>query len=101
MPDLPAFVTATRDGGSVLSLRIAPGASRSSVEGLHGDRLRIRVAAPPVDGKANKKLLAFLADRLGVPASSLEIVSGAKGRDKRVRVPDLGPQDLLHRLDLS
>ncbi len=72
--------------GVVLTLHIQPGAKRTETAGLHGDALKIRLAAPPVDGKANEALIAFLAKLLGVPKSSVELVSGQTSRAKRVRV---------------
>jgi uncharacterized protein (TIGR00251 family) len=75
------------DGDAVvLSLHIQPGAKRTETAGLHGDALKIRLAAPPVDGKANDALIAFLAKTLGVPKARVELVSGQTSRAKRVRV---------------
>jgi uncharacterized protein (TIGR00251 family) len=72
--------------GVVLTLHIQPGAKRTECAGLHGEALKIRLAAPPVDGKANEALVAFLAKALGVPKSRVELVSGEASRAKRVRV---------------
>lgn len=73
-------------GGVVLSLHIQPGAKRTETAGLHGDALKIRLAAPPVDGKANEALIAYLAKRLDVPKSRVELISGQTSRAKRVRI---------------
>jgi len=54
--------------------------------GLHGDALRIRLSAPPVDGAANEALIRYLAERLGLPRSAVELVSGASGRRKVLRI---------------
>ena len=70
----------------VLALHVQPGASRTEVAGRHGDALKIRVAAPPVDGKANEELLRFLAAEFGVPARRIELVSGDSSRAKVVRI---------------
>jgi hypothetical protein len=70
----------------VLTLHIQPGAKKTEVAGLHGEALKIRLAAPPVDGKANDCLVAFLAKRLGVPKSRVALVAGETSRAKRVRV---------------
>lgn len=76
-----------QDGADcVLSLHVQPGAKRSEIVGLHGDALKIRLAAPPVDGKANAELIRFLAERLGLPRSAVELVSGECSRAKRLRV---------------
>ncbi len=73
-------------GGVVLSLHVAPRAKRTEVAGLHGAALKLRLAAPPVDDKANRELLRFLAGRLGVPNSAVRLVSGQTSREKRVAV---------------
>lgn len=76
-----------RDGDDlVLELRVQPRASRSAVEGLHGGRLRVRLQAPPVDGRANAALIALLARTFDIPRSRVRIEQGAGGRDKRVRI---------------
>jgi hypothetical protein len=75
------------DGGGVtLRLHIQPGAKKTEVVGMHGEALKIRLAAPPVDGKANACLLAFLADRLDVAKSAVSLVGGETSRAKRVHV---------------
>ena len=70
----------------VLNLHIQPGAKRTEVAGIHGDALKIRLHAPPVDGKANEALIAFLANALGVPKARVALESGQTSRSKRVRV---------------
>lgn len=77
----------------VLSLHVQPGAKRTAVAGMHGEALKIRLAAAPVDGKANAELLRFLADAFGVPLSSVALVRGAMARAKLVRIasPRLRP----------
>ena len=72
--------------GVVLRLHIQPGAKKTEIAGLHGEALKIRLAAPPVDGKANACLVEFLARRLGVAKSAVELISGDSSRAKRVRV---------------
>lgn len=78
-----------KDGSVVLSLHIQPGAKKTEVVGPHGDALKIRLAAPPVDGKANAALLAFVAAKVGAGATvkpTVELVGGQTSRSKRVRV---------------
>ncbi|MGZ8272756.1 MAG: DUF167 domain-containing protein [Burkholderiaceae bacterium] len=75
-----------RPEGVVLALHVQPGARRTAVVGLHGDRLKIAIASPPADGRANATLLAFLAERLAVPRLALTLQSGASSREKRVAV---------------
>lgn len=69
-----------------LTIRVQPGASRSEVVGPHGDSLRIRVAGPAVDGKANAELVRFLAEHLGVSTRAVEVTRGHTSRTKVVRV---------------
>lgn len=73
-------------GVVVLTLHVQPGAKKSEIAGPHGEALKIRLAAPPVDGKANDCLIEFLAKVLDVPRSHVELVSGQSSRQKRVRV---------------
>jgi len=70
----------------ILDLHIQPGAKKTEVAGLHGDALKIRLAAPPVDGKANEALIRFLADKVGCSKAAVGIVSGETSRSKRVRI---------------
>lgn len=69
-----------------LDIHVQPGASRTEIAGSHGDRLKIRLAARPVDGEANRALVGFLADRLRVAQRDVEIVRGHTGRAKTVRI---------------
>ncbi len=72
--------------GVTLRLHIQPGAKKTEAAGLHGEALKIRLAAPPVDGKANACLIAFLADQFGVARSAVSLLSGETSRAKRVHV---------------
>ena len=63
-----------------------PGAARSEFAGEHGGRLKVRLAARAVDGKANEALIEFLASHYGVPKRNVHIVSGLKSRQKRVEI---------------
>lgn len=75
------------DGDDViLDLHIQPGARKTEVAGPHGDALKVRLAAPPVDGKANAALLAFIAEKIGVGRTAVKLVSGQASRVKRVRI---------------
>ncbi len=69
-----------------IAVRLQPRARREEVVGLRGDAIVIRVTAPPVDGRANAALCAFVAKRAGVPKSAVEVVSGATARDKVLEV---------------
>jgi uncharacterized protein (TIGR00251 family) len=84
--------------GVLLNLQIQPGARRSEIVGLHGAALKIRLAAPPVDGKANACLVSFLAEVLGLPIASISLVSGQSSRSKRVAVANLAADEVRNRL---
>ena len=74
------------DGSISLTLHIQPGAKKTEFAGLHGDALKIRLAAPPVDGKANEALIRFIADTLGLAKSAVSLKSGQTSRRKVVEV---------------
>ncbi|MEZ5965979.1 MAG: DUF167 domain-containing protein [Planctomycetota bacterium] len=93
------MVRAHRDG-SELRVRAAPGAKVERIVGVHGDALKVAVQAPPERGRANERVLAVLADALGVPARRLTLVAGATARDKVVQVAGLAPDEVLARLGL-
>jgi len=69
-----------------LILHVQPGAKQTSVAGLHGDALKIRLAAPPIEGRANEALLRFIADFFKVPLRNVELKQGEQSRHKRVEV---------------
>ena len=79
----------------VLTLRVhvVPGARRTALDGIHGDRLKIRLAARPVDGEANAALREFIAASFGVPKRNVSLTSGTTSRTKTLRVlaPALRP----------
>jgi uncharacterized protein (TIGR00251 family) len=85
------------DGTLVLSVYAQPGAKRTEVAGLHGDALKIRVAAPALEDRANTALVDFIAERLGVARRDVTLVSGERSRAKRfeVRGGSVGPESLL------
>jgi uncharacterized protein (TIGR00251 family) len=74
------------DGRITLTLHIQPGAKKTEFAGLHGDALKIRLAAPPVDGKANEALVRFVAETLGLAKSAVELKSGQTSRRKVLEV---------------
>ena len=84
--------------GVILPVRVAPRAARNAIDGVAEGCLRVRLAAPPVEGAANRALLAFLAGALGVPKGSLEIARGEHGRQKLVRVRGLTAEEVYLRL---
>ena len=85
--------------GSALAVRVTPRASRNEVVEVMADgTVRIRITASPVDGEANEKLVAFLAEVLNVPKSRLEIVAGLSGRDKLISVLDMDAATVHKRI---
>ncbi len=83
--------------GFLVKLHVVPGAKKTAIAGLHGDRLKVKVAAPPEKGRANEELLEFLARSLKVPRQAVHLTSGAASRAKVIAVHDLSP-DLRSRL---
>ena len=86
-------------GGVQFPVRIQPRASSSGVVGVHGDALKVRVTAPPVDGSANEMLVKVLATTFGVPAKAITILSGATSRTKLVRVEGVTLDDVSRVVD--
>lgn len=90
------------DGGAlVLTLHIQPAAKKTEVVGVHGDALKIRLAAPPVDGKANAALIKFIAAQLGVSKNSVTLISGDTARAKRLRVVGVDTSAVRQQLSLG
>lgn len=97
--DPPGVSLAPADGGraTLLPVRAQPGARRPGVLGVRDGHLRVAVRAPAQDGRANEELLEVLAERLGLRPRALELVRGARGRQKLLRVA-LPPAELARRL---
>lgn len=88
-----------RPGQWIVRLHVQPGARQTGLAGVHGESLKLKVAAPPVDGQANAAVLEWLSSRLGLPIRSLQLVSGASSRSKRIRIAlDGSLRDLLTAL---
>lgn len=85
MSDALQFTRDTPDG-CTLSVRVHPGAKRDAVTGLHAGAVKIALNAPPVDGKANEALIAFVAERLNVPRAKVALVAGQTSRSKTLRI---------------
>ena len=87
--------------GTILRVHAQPGAKRTEVAGLHGDCIKIRLASPPVDGKANACLVGFLAGCFAVRKSQVQITQGLAARHKTVRVDgsSLSPEILLNSVN--
>jgi len=87
-----------REEGVVLTLHVVPRSSRTAFAGRHGDALKVRLQAPPVDGKANKALLRFLARTFDIPARDATLLSGQTSRTKRVLLKGVTRQTVAARL---
>lgn len=90
------------NGHLSITVKIQPRAAANAWNGLNGDHFRVRIAAPPVDGKANDELVSFIATLFGVSRSRVELVSGDSARIKRIRIlnptklpPDIAPHKSL------
>jgi len=85
---------AEKDGELQFRVRVVPRAARSELAGEHDGALRVRLAAPPVDGAANEELIFVLAQFFGLPRAAVEITSGHASRLKQVRIKGASPRDL-------
>ena len=81
-----------------LVLHVQPRASATEIAGRHGDAVKVRLAAPPVDGAANEELVRFLAERLGVSRRAIHLAAGRTGRRKIVDVDGLSDDEAARRL---
>ena len=86
----------THEDGATVALRVVPRAPRTEIVGRHGDRIRLKVAAPPVEGAANEAVAVFLAERCGVRAADVQVLVGERSRDKVVLVRGV-PAEVLAR----
>jgi uncharacterized protein (TIGR00251 family) len=87
------------DGGVVFSAKVVPGSSRTALGGLLKGMLKIKVSAAPEKGKANKCLVAFLADELGVKNKNISIISGSTKPVKQIMVSGMSAESLLNKLN--
>ena len=81
-----------------LTVRVTPRSDRDEITGIHGDALKIRLNAPPVDGKANDRLVRFLSEHLKIPNAQVQIIRGFASREKQLLVTGLKAEELLARL---
>lgn len=96
MPPITATLTGIR-----LTIQVQPRASRTELAGRHGDALKVRIQAAPVDGAANEALVRFLSEALGVPRAAVHISAGQGGRRKTVVVKGLTAAQAARRLELE
>lgn len=82
------------DGAVIVGLRVSPRAAKTRVLGVHDGALKLSITAPPVDGAANKAIVAFFAKALSIPKQQVQIESGERGRSKRVRIEGVRAVDI-------
>jgi len=101
MVEIPKWAV-RRPDGVIIRLYVQPNASRSEVSGEHGEgeavRLKIRIAAPPVDSAANEELVYFLKKSIGVPASRIHLIRGATSRSKDVFLEGTSLEEAVEKL---
>lgn len=88
-------------GGVRLQLHVQPGASRTGLAGTYGNALKVRVAAPPADGRANRELIEYLAEFLGVARGNLTLLKGETGRRKTIVVLGVSLEEAARRLGVE
>ena len=89
-----SFTGPADQGGALVHVKVVPGASRSRIAGLLGDRLRVQIAAPAERGKANAALLSLLAEKLGCRSGELRVVRGHTSPQKSVHIPGRSPTEV-------
>lgn len=94
----PASSASVSEPSCRLSLKVVPGASRDEVVGQYGEAIRVKLRAPPVDGRANAALLEFLAARLGLRHAALHLVTGESSRLKLIAIAGLDREEARRRL---
>ena len=83
---MPSWHRRNAEGALVLAIHAQPGSKRTGIAGTHGDALKIRVAAPALEDRANDALIEFLAERFNVPKRDVTLLSGARSREKRFAI---------------
>lgn len=94
------FLQAT-SGGTLLSVKLQPRASKNEIGEPLGNELKIKITAPPVDAAANEALVKFLAEKLNCARSRVELLRGHKSRHKTLIIHDLQPSDILNKIGAS
>jgi hypothetical protein len=97
-PDELSLVISEKPEGCLLKCWIQPRSSRNAVIGIHGDALKIALTAPPVDGKANKELLKFLAKYFKLPKGGIQIATGESSRSKSNLINSLSKNAIIEKL---
>lgn len=82
----------------VIKVKIVPGSSKNKIVGVYNDALKITIAAPPVEGKANKKCITYLAKYFDVAKSKVEIISGKSSKNKFIKIYDISQEKFLEKI---
>jgi uncharacterized protein len=96
---MSAAVTRDSPDGCILTVRIHPGARRNAITGVHAEALKISLTTPPVAGRANEALIAFLADTLHLPKARITLLTGATSRSKTLRIAGKNAAEVQAALD--
>jgi len=83
----------------VIKVKIVPGSSKNKTVGVHNDAIKITITAPPVEGKANKKCIAYLAKYFDVAKSKIEIISGQTSKNKLIKIYDISQKEFLDKIE--
>ena len=93
-----SLIVSEKPDGCILKCWIQPRSSRNALVGVHGDAVKIALTAPPVDGKANKELLKFLAKYFKLSKSSIQIIAGESSRNKTILIADIDKDTIIKKL---
>jgi len=94
----PTYLSAKAMAQCVLQIKAGPNSANDQIQGWVGNSLKVRIQAPPTDGKANERLCAFLAEKLSLPRGAVTLVGGASSRQKRVSVLGLTESQVREKL---
>jgi len=83
----------------VIKVKIVPGSSKNKIVGVHNDAIKITITAPPIEGKANKKCIAYLAKYFDVAKSKIEIISGQTSKNKLIKIYDISQKEFLDKIE--
>jgi hypothetical protein len=96
---LPPYVSESK-GSAVIDVFVQPRAAKNAIVGVHGPALKLKVTAPPVEGKANRATEALIAETLGIAPSSVRVIAGESSRQKRVAISGMGAEMVACELAL-
>ena len=88
-----------RGNDIIVKVKIVPGSSKNKIVGVYNDALKITVTAPPVEGKANKKCIVYLAKYFDIAKSKIEIISGQTSKNKLIKICDISQEEFLEKIE--